>query len=186
MILQKEFIFVRHGQTDHNLLEQKHKGDHHSDIPLNETGRTQAKAIEPIIASLPIQTICVSPMKRAQETKQIIAARLIAIHHEIENLSECSSKIWREMSTLGMYAPLPAEGEARLFMDRVREGVNQALALPGPALIVAHGGVHWAICCLLGIRNHEWSIPNCGIVHFSVGEDGKWVATKKHLTQGNI
>lgn len=33
MISQKEFYFVRHGQTDHNLLEGLHKGDHTIDIP---------------------------------------------------------------------------------------------------------------------------------------------------------
>lgn len=178
MTHKQEFYFVRHGQTDHNVLEGKEKGDHPFDIPLNQTGRNQAVNIEPHVALLPIQTICASPMKRAQETKSIIANRLQTPHYEIHDLGECSSKIWKEMVQLGMYSPLPEQGEARLFMDRVRNGLNQALSLPGPSLIVAHGGVHWAICCLLKIDAHEWMLENCGIVHFSAVTDQKWAAKK--------
>ncbi len=174
MITKKQFYFVRHGQTDHNLLEGDDKGDHHGDIPLNQTGREQAAQIEPLVANLPIETICASPMKRAQETKEIISARLQALHHEIEDLGECSAKIWKEMTRLGMYSPLPSDGEAHMFMERVRRGLNAALSLPGPALVVAHGGVHWAICCLIQMADHEWKLENCGVVHFLMDVSGNW------------
>lgn len=173
-ILKREFYFVRHGQTDHNILEGKHKGDHSAEIPLNQTGKEQATRIEPLIASLPIQTICASPMIRAQQTKELITPRLRAPHHAIEELGECTAKEWGTMAQMGMYSPLPEEGAARFFMDRVRQGINKALTLEGPILIVAHGGVHWATCCLMGIQSHDWSIPNCAVVHFSIGNDGNW------------
>ncbi len=178
MILQKEFYFIRHGQTDHNISVVNPKEDHPSETPLNETGRKQAKLIEPTISLLPIQTICSSPLKRAQETKEIISSKLIVDHHEIHDLGECSMQIWNEMSRLGMYTSLPKEGAARQFMDRVRNGLNHALSLPGPTLVVAHGGVHWAICCLMGIEEHAWAIDNCVPVHFSFEEKGKWIARK--------
>jgi len=178
MILQKEFYFVRHGQTDYNILQGENRGEHPHDIPLNETGKNQAKLIESIISSLPIKTVCSSPLKRVQETKEIITSNLQANHHEINDLSECSSQVWKEMSGFGMYSSLPSEGIARQFMERVRTGVNQALSLPGPSLIVAHGGIHWAICCLMGIDAHEWLINNCVPVHFLIGKNGKWVAKK--------
>lgn len=178
MISQKEFYFVRHGQTDHNLLEGKHKEDHPADISLNETGRRQAKLIQPILSALPIKTVCCSPFKRAQETKEIIVTNSQVTHHEMGDLGECSAQVWREMAQCGMYSPLPTGGAVRQFMDRVRNGVNQALLLPTPSLIVAHGGVHWAICWLMGIEEHEWAINNCVPVHFSVGNNGKWVARK--------
>lgn len=178
MILQKEFYFVRHGQTDHNILQGKQNENHPEDIPLNDTGRNQAKAIEPTISSLPIQTICASPLKRAQETKGIITSKFQVPHHAIHDLSECSTAIWKEMARLGMYSSLPEEGPVRQFMDRVRNGIDQALVLPGPSLVVAHGGVHWAICCLMGIEQHEWAIGNCIPVHFLVDENGKWIAKK--------
>ena len=179
MILKQEFYFIRHGQTDHNLLSGIHKGeDHPAEIPLNDTGRNQAKLIEPTIAMLPIQTICSSPLKRVQQTKEIIASQLEVKSLEIDDLSECSASIWKELVLHGMYSPLPQEGVARQFMDRVRNGINQALSMPGPTLVVAHGGVHWALCCLMGIEEHEWAIANCIPVHFSIGDHGKWIAKK--------
>lgn len=72
MILTKEFYFVRHGQTDHNIHDGKHKDGHPEDIPLNKTGGNQALAIKLLIALLPVQTVCCSLMKRAQKTKKII------------------------------------------------------------------------------------------------------------------
>ena len=178
MILQKEFYFIRHGQTDHNISDRNLKNDHPEDIPLNETGKSQARLIEPIITSLPIQTVCASPLKRVQETKEIITSNLQLEHHEINDLGECTAQIWKEMVRLGMYSTLPKEGDARQFMDRVRSGINQALSLQSPSLIVAHGGVHWALCCLMGIEGHEWAIGNCVPVHFSVGNNAKWTAKK--------
>lgn len=77
-----------------------------------------------------------------------------------------------------MYTPPPEEGEVRLFMDRIRNGINRALNLPGPSLVVAHGGVHWALCCLMAIEGYAWTIPNCAIVHFFVSDDGKWAAKR--------
>lgn len=176
MILQKEFYFIRHGQTDYqNHLEVNHKIDH-ANISLNATGRIQAQLIQPVISALPIKTVCTSPLRRAQETKEIITSNLRATHHEINDLGECTAQIWEEMTQLKKYSPLPSEGVVRQFMDQVRNGVNQALALPSPSLIVAHGGVHWAICYMIGIDEHEWSINNCIPVHFSIGDKGKWIA----------
>lgn len=169
-----EFYFVRHGQTDHNAGIRT---DYHVDISLNECGREQAKEIEQIIASLPVKTICYSPMKRAVETKEIITKRLEVTQHEIAELSECSEAVWWEMSSLGAQAHLQATGSARAFIEQVKEGVREALSKEGPVLIVAHGGVHWAMCCLMGI-DHEWDIGNCVPVHFSLREDGKWRAKK--------
>lgn len=178
MILQKEFYFVRHGQTNHNLLDGIHKEDHPGDISLNETGRTQAKLIQSTISALPVKTVCTSPLKRAQETKEIITSNLCVNHHEINDLGECSAQVWKEMAKFGMYSPIPNGGAVRQFMDRVQNGINQALSLPSPSLIIAHGGVHWAICCLIGIDEHEWAINNCIPVHFSIGDNGKWTAKK--------
>lgn len=176
MIFKQDFYFIRHGQTDHNLLPREVRGDHPPETPLNHTGVGQAKAVEPIIANLPIRTICASPMTRAQQTKEIISARLSAPHHEIEELGECCSETWQEMRALGMYAKIPSQGKAALFVEKVRKGVNEALAKPGPTLIVAHGGVHWALCCLMGIQEHDWATDNCVPIHFVF--KGRWIAKK--------
>ena len=62
MIIQKEFYFVRHGQTDQNIMEGKNRSDFPEDISLNETGRNQAVSIKPIISSLGLHTVCSSPL----------------------------------------------------------------------------------------------------------------------------
>ncbi len=176
MIIKKEFYFVRHGQTDHNISSANRKTDHPSDIPLNATGRSQALAIEKTIAALPIRTICASPLRRVQETKELICTNLLVPHHNIEDLGECTALIWDTMAALGMYSPLPEEGIVRAFMDRVKNGLNHALSLPGPVLVVAHGGVHWALCHLMGIQQHNWVIDNCVPVHFYLESNVTWRA----------
>lgn len=178
MILQKEFYFVRHGETNHNILDGPDKGDHPDDLSLNEIGKNQAKLIQSIISSLPIKTVCSSPLKRAQETREIITASLQINHYAVNDLGECSAEIWKELTRFTMYSSLPSGGIAHQFVLQVRSGINQALSLPGPPLVVAHGGVHWAICCLMGIAEHEWAINNCIPVHFSVRNNGKWLAKR--------
>lgn len=174
MIIKKEFYFVRHGQTDYNKNASK---EDHDDVSLNDTGRQQAASIESIIATLPIKTICVSPLKRAKETKEMISARFAADHFEILGLSECSAAIWHEMTSLGAQASSSDKLIVKNFMHQVLAGVNEALSQPGPVLIVAHGGVHWAMCCHMNVE-HEWAIDNCIPVHFSYTEDGTWKAKK--------
>lgn len=65
--------FVRHGQTDWNrdgLLQGS------SDIPLNDTGRAQARDAFMTLRSRPWDVVVSSPLKRARETARIIAEGL--------------------------------------------------------------------------------------------------------------
>jgi uncharacterized phosphatase len=65
--------FIRHGQTDWNregLLQGS------SDIPLNETGRAQARDAFMTLRSRPWDAVVSSPLQRARETAQIIAGGL--------------------------------------------------------------------------------------------------------------
>lgn len=176
MIPQKEFYFLRHGQTDYNLRAVE-KIDHPPYIPLNETGRSQALAIEPVIAKLPIKTICYSPMLRAVQTKEIVTSRLAAPQYEIPDLGECSAVVWHAMPDLQDQAFHSSNQPVSAFIERVLRGFQSALSYEGPVLIVAHGGVHWALCSLLNIADHEWLADNCVPIHFSV-EQGQWRANK--------
>lgn len=175
MIKQKEFYFIRHGQTDGNAAAVKQD---HGDISLNSIGREQARMIEPIVASLPVKTICYSPLKRAKETREIACSTLTATHAEVTNLSECNTQIWQEMTTMGKHAKSTLKEPVYSFMQRVLKGINEALSCHGPVLIVAHGGVHWAACCLMEIDQHDWMIDHCIVTHFSIKEDGRWTARK--------
>lgn len=161
-----EFYFVRHGQTDYNVSPSKVD---HADISLNAVGLSQAHALEPLIRTLPIRTVCHSPLKRVLETKEVIASQLSAMHHAIDDLTECSSQIWDDM-TSGI-----AGEHVSYFMERAVQGINRALEKPGPVLIVAHGGIHWAFCSAMKISNHTWIIGNCEPVHF-IYHEGQWKA----------
>lgn len=63
-----KIYIARHGQTDWNI---QHKAQGRSDIPLNETGRTQAKALHDNIKDIRFTAVYASPLKRAAETAQI-------------------------------------------------------------------------------------------------------------------
>ncbi len=67
------FAFIRHGQTDWNR-DDKLQGS--SDIPLNDTGRDQAHEAAALLADSGWQVVVSSPLLRARETAEIIAAQL--------------------------------------------------------------------------------------------------------------
>lgn len=66
-------LLIRHGQTNWNL-ESKLQG--REDIPLNETGRSQAKTCAQYLSDQTWHTIYTSPLSRAKETAQIISKEL--------------------------------------------------------------------------------------------------------------
>ena len=66
------FIF-RHGETDWNR-EQRFQG--HVDVPLNDTGRLQARTLIAPLKKMKIDAILSSDLSRARETGEIVAAAL--------------------------------------------------------------------------------------------------------------
>ena len=60
---------VRHGQTDWNV---EHRTQGHLDIPLNETGRNEAKICKEELVGVKIDKIISSDLSRAKETAAII------------------------------------------------------------------------------------------------------------------
>jgi len=179
-IVKKEFYFIRHGETDHhlNLVSADEV-----DVPLNNTGRNQALSVQPVIEKLPIRTICVSPLLRALETKEIIAQNVACQVVVIEELRECTGEIWTKMNLID---DIPGHTPCEIvhhFMEKTIAGINKALGHPGPVLIVAHGGIHWAMCHRINVRDHDKKIGNCVPVHFYLAEDHSWQARKlKHET----
>lgn len=168
-----EFYFIRHGQTDFNAGLAKI----YTDMPLNEVGQKQAQNIEPIIAALPIRSICYSPLLRAKETKDIITAHIDIPEYEIDDLKEinASSKTLWKIRTHGLLTPSPF---VQRFIQQVHHGLQKSLSKPGPVLIVAHGGVYKIICHLLRINHAAWNIGNCVPVHFYKNAKGTWKVEK--------
>lgn len=173
LLATREFYFLRHGQTDHNTL--KVPFTEQRDIALNEHGKKQARALASSLGLLPIQTICYSPLQRAKETMNLGAVELKKAHRvEISALKECAPHVWPVMIEAKVMPP--ASAEVQHFFDQVLAGVRAALAHLGPVLIVAHGGVHWALCQQLSVSpdEYDWKMDNGAVAHFTQTEDGVW------------
>lgn len=68
-----DLYLVRHGETDWNR-QRRIQG--RTDIPLNDTGREQARLTGMLLTRRPIDRVVASPLGRARETAQIIAGEL--------------------------------------------------------------------------------------------------------------
>jgi broad specificity phosphatase PhoE len=71
--MANHLLFLRHGQTDWNLQGRLTS---RTDVPLNETGKTQARVIARNLVDTGVDKIITSPATRAQETASQVAATL--------------------------------------------------------------------------------------------------------------
>ena len=62
---EQKVVLVRHGETAWSK-NGRHTGE--SDIPLDDYGRAQASALEPVLAGHQFELVLTSPLKRARET----------------------------------------------------------------------------------------------------------------------
>jgi broad specificity phosphatase PhoE len=70
---KKEFLYLRHGQTDWNL-QGRLQG--HSDVPLNETGLSQANVAAEQLSGQGVELVISSPLIRALKTAAIVAEHI--------------------------------------------------------------------------------------------------------------
>lgn len=166
-LIKKSFYFMRHGQTDWN---QQGLCMGHQDIPLNETGRAQALAAQ-LHKARPIECVYYSPLKRAEETMNIIASQLSCpkiSHDSLKewHFGEWEGKIWGNLNIEHIDDIMPPNGESREeFFLRVLNCTNNLLAQhEQPILIIAHAGIFWALCHFAGHENIN--IKNCQLIYF--------------------
>ncbi|MBS1674900.1 MAG: histidine phosphatase family protein [Actinobacteria bacterium] len=145
---------VRHGQTDWNL-ECRIQGS--TDIPLNDTGREQARAAAVQLAGARFDHVYASPLSRASETAQIIAealglrAPLLAVGLREHEFGEAEGLLWDDyVARFGRrYDHVPgAESLAQLTaraldsLERIDRAARRRSAPRSESVLVCtHGGV---------------------------------------------
>lgn len=146
---------VRHGQTDWNLNGQI-QGQ--NDIPLNDTGRTQAYNVADKLARFNLEYIISSDLSRAAETAQIIGDALrINVEYD-PRLREYNFGILTGMTrrrlgpnSIQAFFTNPVKFDAEPFehaFARVREFM-ESVDYNKNILVVTHGGViNFALCYL--------------------------------------
>jgi len=101
-----EFLLVRHGETDWNA-EGRLQG--HTDRPLSDYGRKQARRLADELAGSDIDAIYASDLARARETAEIVGARL---HLPVVLEPDLREKDWR--ATRSECSPRSAESPRRI------------------------------------------------------------------------
>lgn len=161
------FYFIRHGETEWN---RRNIIMGSQDIPLNERGRQQAYEASLLLTNENFESIVSSPMIRAKQTAEIIAAQT---HKSIifeDGLAEIG---WGDAEGTpndppksifdDVHKPRGAETFAA-FQGRVIGTICSILDMGKLPLIVSHGGVFKALTHSMGYKN--LSASNCASFFF--------------------
>ncbi len=150
--------FIRHGETDWNA-QARYQGQ--ADVPMNETGRAQAKrngeALRPLLPDIANADFIASPLTRARETMRIVreALGLDPDAFQIdERLKEAHYGDWQgtlladlpsidaagiEARTRDPFRWRPQGGES--YEDLMARTLPWLDDLARDAVVVSHGGV---------------------------------------------
>jgi broad specificity phosphatase PhoE len=145
---------ARHGQTAYNL-ERRFQGQ--MQVPLDQTGIAQAHDLAERASAIDFGALWSSPLRRARETAEIVAARIGLPIQQDARLMETDAGDWTDRSFAEIQAQTPelfegfADGDPAFafpggesFAEQgVRVGAAIAEIEQGklPALVVCHGVV---------------------------------------------
>lgn len=176
------FYFLRHGQTDWNkdgrLMGQ-------SDIPLNQTGISQAQEVAAYLKEnhIGLAKIIASPLLRAKQTAQIIHDSINIPLEFNSGLREVRFGIaegkFESYKTFHLPWVNGATHEGAeswiIFKSRVITALIECLEKEEKILIVAHGGVYTAIMDFLGYPSQE--SDNCVLYSFTPPNEktNRWI-----------
>lgn len=177
----RTLVVVRHGLTDWNV-EERLQG--RLDIPLNEEGIRQARALCDSLRSFRFDAVYSSPLRRARQTAEIVAGnceirydrRLAEINHGVwQGITkpEIASR-WPKEWSLWHNSPAlytPDDGESLSELEqRVRGFLHEVEGLT--ILCVTHGEVIQAMFLALLERPieefHRFSQTNAAISVFQL------------------
>jgi broad specificity phosphatase PhoE len=160
-------LLARHGETDWNR-EGRFQG--HADPPLNATGRAQAAELAAELKAVGLAAVYSSPLRRALETAQAVAAEHGLEPVAVEALREVDVGSWQGLTRVEIEAQFPEQfarwldydqgwedGESYEEMGRraVAALLELALAHEGErVLAVTHGGPIRAVFAFADETSH--------------------------------
>ena len=178
-------VLVRHGETDWNR-ERRYQG--HADTPINEDGRSQAEELAELLAAEVVAALYTSPLRRARETAEIIAARLGVEPLDLDALREIDvgalqgltidevKERYPEQSDQGRHSGWE-DGETYAELERrvVPALLDLAARHDGDLLVgVTHAGpIRAALAASMGLvyddaRPHIGPLANCALFRFAI------------------
>lgn len=141
-----DLYLVRHGETEWNRA-RRIQGL--TDIPLNDTGREQARLTGTLLTRRPIARVVASPLSRARETAEIIARELGLPEPELQeafverNYGDAEGLSFHEVDVrFARDVEVPGRETREEVAGRVIPALQAlAAAHPGESLVVvSHGG----------------------------------------------
>lgn len=182
-------ILVRHGQSEGNAAGVIQG---HLDFGLTALGRRQARATAARLAAEPVVRVLSSPLGRALETAEAIAApHGITIEQEHGLLEYAIGDIagMTAAEIAGRYPGIsaayrrgerpvfPGEEGREVFNARIRAVMDAWNADPKVTVAVAHGGVIAALCYLVLQMDHSrpgiFQVANCSITELVLDRAGR-------------
>jgi Asp-tRNA(Asn)/Glu-tRNA(Gln) amidotransferase A subunit family amidase len=148
---QTKIIFVRHGQTEQNVVMAAGKSVKEDDYPLNETGIQQVKETAEKLKNKKIDLIISSPYLRAMATAEIInefhgAPLEIETDFRERSAGGVDEKVWHTYFDMDTNLQPENDGGENLkeFFDRVYKAIDRLKErYAGKTIcVVAHGGVN--------------------------------------------
>jgi broad specificity phosphatase PhoE len=169
MPVQAQIYLARHGQTAYNL-EGRFQGQ--QAVPLDDTGRAQAVELAERAAGYDFRALWCSPLLRARETADIVAAGIGLAPTEDARLMETDAGAWTDLSFAEVRAQAPEAFDAFAAADpgfafpggesfaeqevRVDAALRDVESGELPALVVCHGMV---IRAALACRAPDGAVP---------------------------
>jgi broad specificity phosphatase PhoE len=175
-------LLARHGETDWNSPPPRVQG--WTDVPLNDTGREQARRLARAASSEGIRALWSSQLSRALETAEIVGAEVGLEPSVDERLAESNRgdwegrllaeiqrdepEAWAAWRRAGELSRFPGGESLAEHMARVSAALDDIAAGELPALVVCHGGT---IRCAFARSDprgldafHELDVPNAELM----------------------
>ncbi len=181
MELRHPLYFIRHGETDWNRARRV-QGQ--TDIPLNDTGREQARRIAArlpqVLPDISGYSFLVSPLARARQTMAPIQRaynvrdRDLFVEPELreQSFGAFEGKTWADIEEAGIMPDADPEGyfnwqppQGESYVQLTQRIRNWLSGLDRPAVVVAHGAVSRVL------RGIVFELPKREIVQLKVSQN---------------